>query len=391
MRFNDDTWIVGEIGMPLTHKKHFLDVAREQKCVIMVRKTGPTCHGLLAEGYDTKGYRIHGKSCDWGPMAGFVMRDPRLNKAGLAKETFNREKHTEALYADKENQGWLASTTPLIISRARIAWLLNNNYIDVQVSGNTNNYVGVANRAGVRFNYVLVSDGDDLFSVCFDHSKAGPKWIQETGNVVDKPHPRYKDYEPMLAMTNPPDHGLSTTTPHLKAITGDYDLFAVWPYMELYDTRPGDGDHRPLGTVRGSNSPAERARVEHLESRFTASRQGTKLGNITNRIYLVCQLINSRIGRSVLWHSDEAARPFLDDVDLPVIAFTPAGAHIGIESIGDFKRFIAEAEAERIQVSLSNAWAQAPTAQHPNRLGVEFARFVPVDGVRIVAPDWYNR
>jgi hypothetical protein len=28
MRFNDDTWIVDEIGMPLTHKKHFLGYAR---------------------------------------------------------------------------------------------------------------------------------------------------------------------------------------------------------------------------------------------------------------------------------------------------------------------------------------------------------------------------
>lgn len=389
MKLNDDSWIVNEIGMPLTHKRHFLDVAREQNCVIMVRKTGPTCHGLLAEGYDTKGYRIHGKSCDWGPMAGFVMRDPRLNKYGLAKAGFNHDKHMEALYADNENQGWNASTTPLMLSSDRIEWLKNMEHIRVVTSGA--NYIGVADKAGVKFNYVLIPEGGALYSVCFDHSRGGPRWVQDTGNVVDKPHPSNRQYEPMLAMTNPPDHGLSTATPHLKAITGDYDLFAVWPYAELYDARPGGDDHRPLGTVRGSNSQAERSRVEHLESRFTTSGQGTKLGNITNRIYLVCQLINSRVGRSVLWHSDEAARPFLDDVDLPVIAFSPAGSHIGIETIGDFQRFIAEAEREGIQVTLSNAWAQAPTARLPNRLGVDYACFVPVDGVRIVAPDWYNR
>ena len=388
MRFNDDTWIVEEIGMPLTHKKHFLEVAREQRCVIMVRKTGPTCHGLLAEGYDTKGYRIHGKSCDWGPMAGFVMRDARLSKHGLAKAGFNHEKHTEALYADKENQGWYASTTPLIISRPRIAWLLNHDYITLVASGN--NYLGVADKAGVKFDYVLVSEGRDLFSVCFDHSRGGARWVQDSGNVKDHPHPSNPQYEPMLAMTNPPDHGLSTNTPHLKAITGDYDLFAVWPFRAQHDARPGGPDHRPLGTVRGSTTPAERANVEHLESEFTLGGQGTKLGNITNRIYLICQLINSRIGRSVLWHSDEAARPFLDDVDLPVIAFTPAGAHIGIESIGDFKRFIEACLRNRIQVSLSNAWTQQPSQKNPNRLGVGYAQFVPVDGVRIVAPDWYN-
>ncbi|MGV7210360.1 anthrax toxin-like adenylyl cyclase domain-containing protein [Oxalobacteraceae bacterium A2-2] len=388
MRFNDDTWVVGEIGMPLTHKKHFLDVAQEQKCVIMVRKTGPTCHGLLAEGYDTKGYRIHGKSCDWGPMAGFVMRDPRLNKYGLAKAGFNHEKHMEALYADKENQGWNASTTPLILSRDRIEWLMNMEYIRLVSSGN--NYIGVADKAGVKFNYVLIPEGGGLYSVCFDHSRGGPHWVQDTGNVVDQPHPSNRLYEPMLAMTNPPDHGLSTTTPHLKAVTGDYDLFAVWPYENSYNAGPGGADHRPLGTVRGSTTPAERQRVEHLESQFTASGQGTKLGNITNRIYMICQLINSRVGRNVLWHSDEAARPFLDDVDLPVIAFTPGGAHIGSESIGDFKRFIEACRRYSVQVTLSNAWTQEPSAAHPNRLGEGYARFVPVDGVRIIAPDWYN-
>jgi hypothetical protein len=388
MKINDDGWVVGEIGMPLSHKKIFLEVANQEKCVIMVRKTGPTCHGLLAEGYDTKGYRIHGKSCDWGPMAGFVMRDPRLNKYGLAKAAFNHEKHTEALYADKENQGWNASTTPLIISRERIEWLKRAGLITLV--DRHNYFEGVADNAGVKFNYVLVPEGGGLFSVCFDHGRGGPRWVQDTGNVVDPPHPSNKQFEPMLAMTNPPDHGLSTATPHLKAITGDYDLFAVWPYEELHDARAGGDDHRPLGTVKGSTSKAERDNVEHLESQFTISGQGTKLGNITNRIYLVCQLINSRVGRSVLWHSDEAARPFLDDVDLPVIAFTPAGAHIGVESIGDFKRFIEACLRDRIHVSLSNAWTQQPSQKHPNRLGVAYARFVPVDGVRIIAPDWYN-
>lgn len=389
MKINDEGWAVDEIGMPFEHKAAFLAVARDQKCVIIVRKTGPTCHGPLAEGYDTKGYRIHGKSCDWGPMAGFVLRDPRLSKYGLAKAGFNHEKHMEALYADKENQGWNASTTPLMISLDRINWLRAAGLITTTAHGD--NFLGVADQAGVKFNYVLVKEVGTMYSVCFDHSRGGARWVQDTGNVKDKPHPSNKQYEPLLAMTNPPDHGLATDAPHLKAITGDYDLFAVWPYEELYDARAGGADHRPLGTVKGSNSKAERKNVEHLESQFTVSGQGTKLGNITNRIYTVCQLINSRVGRSVLWHSDEAARPFLDDVDLPVIAFSPAGAHIGIETIADFKRFIAACERDRIAVSLSNAWAQDPSATHPNRLGVGYARFVPVDGVRIIAPDWYNR
>lgn len=148
-------------------------------------------------------------------------------------------------------------------------------------------------------------------------------------------------------------------------------------------------DHRPLGTVKGRPG-AEAENVDHLERNFTVNHQGTKLGNITNRIYMVCQLVNSLVGRNVLWHSDEAARPFLEDVDLPVLALSPAGTHFGIETIDDFKVFIAACEAERIHVTLSNAWAQDVAGNKTKRLGAAYGRYVPADGIRVMVPDWYN-
>ena len=392
MRYNDAGFLENVIGMPASHAEAFLNVCRSQKTVVLVRATGPTCHGLLEEGYDTKGYRIHGKSCDWGPMAGFVMRDPRLNKYGLAKEAFNRAKHQEAIVDDAEGQGWNASMTPLMISDRRVAWLRAKGLITVtEKSGRLE---GTADKAGVRFDYALMKEPGGLYSVCFEHDRKGSKttkWVQETGLKGRATHRWGKEFEPMWAMTNPPGHGLQSKTPHLNAITGDYDLFAVWPYAENYNAGVGGDDERPLGTVRGSNSPQERHNVETLERNFTRGGQGTKLGNITNRIYMVCQLVNSIVGRSVLWHSDEAARPFLDDVDLPVIAFCPAGTHFGIETIDDFKMFIKACKKDKIWVTLSNAWAQDATAAKPNRLGAEYDRFVPADGARIIMPDWYNR
>jgi len=46
--------------------------------------------------------------------------------------------------------------------------------------------------------------------------------------------------------------------------------------------------------------------------------------------------------------------------------------------------------AEGIHVSLSDAWTLNPTKGKPNRLGAEYARFVPPNGQRIIVPDWYN-
>lgn len=403
MRYNSEEFLTGTIGMPVAHKDVFLTVAREQRCVIMVRATGRTCHGPLDEGYDTKGYRIHGKSCDWGPMAGFVMRDPRLNKYGLRKAAFNREKHRESLELDAEGQGWLASTTPLKISQTRVDWLIRNDYIsvlEVQESDRGPHRLdgSATHPTGVNFYYSLIRDpGDPVYGVYFSNRFANMRWNQQKGDAAVT-HPVYRGgrdtrFESMLAMTNPPGHRLHAAEHFRNAVTGDYDLFAVWPFVRgtgRYNPRLGGLDHRPLGTVRGSVGAAERANVEHLERHFTVGGQGTKLGNITARIYMVCQLINSYIGRHVLWHSDEAARPFLDDVDLPVMAFTPARNFFGIENVLDFRIYIAYCEMAGMAVTLSNAWAQAPDARHPNRLGTDYARFVPPDGQRLIVPDYYN-
>lgn len=97
LRRNDANFRDNIAGVPMNHEFAFRTVAQSQRCVIISRCVGPTCRQLLLQGYDTKGFRIHGKSCDWGPMAGFVLRDPRLNKAGMEKAGYNRREHREAL------------------------------------------------------------------------------------------------------------------------------------------------------------------------------------------------------------------------------------------------------------------------------------------------------
>ncbi len=379
----------------------------------MVRATGPTCHGLLEEGYDTKGYRIHGKSCDWGPMAGFVMRDPRLNKYGKGKAKFNKEKHQEALIHDHENQGWKASTTPLKISIKRLEWLIHKGEVRIDRVALGGRLDGTAfHPSGVHFHYSMFPEKGKLYGLYFDWTRPGcnvfqmeglAKWAVSSADVV---RPRTTGYQPMLAMTNPPTHRKFRQKHHLNAITGDYDLFAIWPKKTDYNPNARGLDYRPLGTVRGATKD-ESKNIERLEEHFTelgngtarevpsahsapGNWQGTKLGNITERIYLVCQLVNSIVGSQVLWHSDEAARPFLDDVDLPIVAITPKHFY-AIREIDDFKIWIKQCDEKwGLQVTLSNAWTLNPEGKKTNRLGSSYERFVPADNVRTLAPDWYN-
>lgn len=402
--FNDPAFLRDAIGMPLSHAAAFRSAATSQRCVIISRATGPTCLQLLAEGYDTKGYRIHGKSCDWGPMAGFVLRDPRLNKTGAA--AFNREKHHEALVADHEQQGWKADVTPLMISAERIEWLLAANLITLtRRLADRQDGVALHGPSGVTFKYSLIREENGMWGVYFDNSDPNRRFVQERGGAVVRYHRKYRgNWEPMLALTNPPSHRTFRQEHYLNAITGDYDLFAIWPFARDY--APQGADHRPLGTILGY-TPEEAMDIEYLEGHFTktgsTTYQGTKLGNITDRIYMVGQVINSLVGgmtsqsgartcgpfpsRNVIWHSDETARPFVRSIDLPIVAFAPSGDYYCLRTVDDFRDFILLCERNRIKVTLSKAWVQA------NGLGAPFRNRVPIfnPASRRLVPEWYNR
>jgi hypothetical protein len=76
-------------GFPPKLVKAFLETADNLDCVILSRTPGRAATQLITEGYDLKGYEIKSKSCNWGPMAGFLCRIPPLNKNGVEKIKYN--------------------------------------------------------------------------------------------------------------------------------------------------------------------------------------------------------------------------------------------------------------------------------------------------------------
>lgn len=67
----------------------FLESAREFKTTISSRLPGKVGLDLIETGYDLKGYQIKAKSCNWGPMAGFICKLPPFNKYGSDKIDYN--------------------------------------------------------------------------------------------------------------------------------------------------------------------------------------------------------------------------------------------------------------------------------------------------------------
>jgi hypothetical protein len=127
-----------KVGVPREHEAALQSVADSQLTIIGSReigsalRSGDSAVGVqpLQWGYDTKGYRIHGKSCNWGPMAGFVLRDPVLSKKGASFKAKQERAHQEALLDNKNSDdrkaGWHATTVPLMVPEDRIRYLQRN-------------------------------------------------------------------------------------------------------------------------------------------------------------------------------------------------------------------------------------------------------------------------
>ncbi|MCX6590040.1 MAG: anthrax toxin-like adenylyl cyclase domain-containing protein [Acidobacteria bacterium] len=404
-----------KIGMPASHAAKFNQIAVQENYLILCRSPGPTCCQLLEQGFDTKGFRVHAKSCDWGPMAGYVLRDPRLNKKGASGIEFNREQHQEAI-VDTNHAGWKAATTPLKLYPARVRWLQRQGLIHITPVGrDSNRYTGVARHStGISFQYVLIYEqvgGQNVWGVYLDN-KATPRLHPQEVGVARRYYYQQgrfgTQYEAMLAMTNPIGYTSWPTGDFRNAITGDYDLFALWPTVAAYDH--SGKDRRILGTA---SALTDGRAIDHMEHNFTEvddHHQATKIGNITDRLYELCQLLNSAIGgavspnsvpsgpfpeRMVCWHSDEAARPGVTDVDLPMIAFAPSGLEIGVETMADFKELVDVALVAGFKVNLAEGWTSHAKAK-PNQLGPDYLPLVPSwrppgqPAPMLKIPAWYN-
>lgn len=116
-------------GIPILHAWAFQEVADSTRCVIASRAVGIYATGLILDGYSSKGFHNKAKSCNWGPMAGFVLNDPLLTKVGRTPQ--GQQSQARALIGAFESG---AVGVPLFITEARRMWLERKHLVSVMSS-----------------------------------------------------------------------------------------------------------------------------------------------------------------------------------------------------------------------------------------------------------------
>src|SRR5215470_14775809 len=151
-------------GIPASHGEVFQATANASECMISSRAVGKYATGLILESYASKGFHNKAKSCNWGPMAGFVLADPRFTKA---PEVGKQAKSLR----DAEHHG--AKEVPVLISETRRRWLLENNCMRPFSSRTANtHYYWAASPQGEMMMFVLNraqnvggANGEEMWSV----------------------------------------------------------------------------------------------------------------------------------------------------------------------------------------------------------------------------------
>ncbi len=448
---------IGE-GFPPKVCQAFQAAANKTKLAILSRVPGTSCGSLIAEGYDLKGYFIKAKSCNWGPMAGFLCQLPPFNKSGAKQMSGNAQANDKtyqlinkvAKFAAEKDRPpndseevaivqdhgpevpFDKGTTPFVhlkISEERKNELVAEKgrfRIEFAASNPPGTLYGIAwdRDATVCAEFFLIKEdgfwglyhgevfvkmpdpndtkepkkhiwmsfldnlrGSEYFPYYARNTVAPPqdnrvtlgKILEriktETGNKsygvhtyialntdgafardrlpADSPLRTMfglfpsggRPFYPVLGIKNPfpayqtdgsryvAKKGVGTDYPK-NAVTGDYDLFAVWDLRDGKDEAKGE-DIRRASEKAGARFSilANGIRIEVVPS-FAAleapeTREDPRWGNASSNVLLAAGSLNSNmttlapasVSPNMAFHSDEGGRPGIREIEFPVAVF----------------------------------------------------------------------
>lgn len=336
----DPSEVQGLTGIPVAHMRAFQVVANKNRCVIMCRGVGAACTQLIEESYASKGFHVKAKSCNWGPMSGFVLEDPNLTKRGPDELEKQRSDLEHAF------QDWRATSTPLYISNDRRVQLLadgvitkkRGNNLEMVVVGKQMGGGGDVDRQLRRYHFILkFVRGATLVNAPSRYMYA-VKYV-DPGRAV---HTSGRGGDQVRAMVNPV--GLGGSAKGVRAaITGDYDLFSLAIHKDLY--RPGVANTRGRDSLMVSVPQLE----ANIHARLDDVGMNAHLGNMTGRLHRIRHALNQAfrsagyMGGNMVHHGSEAGRPFVEEVDLGIFAVAPGQIKpYGLKTLGDIREFINE-------------------------------------------------
>lgn len=319
---------VKHCGMLQTHAAIFEQVANTSNTVIASRALNPLCESLLQEGHASKGFYIKAKSCDWGPMAGLVLANPKFTKD---PDTAKQQKYVTKAITD------CGPPVDVFISSSRLQELTNLGIISQTEK------IGTPKATEIKIKATSSHAGTMNFVARRENRIQEPIWQIFLVTVGGKE-------EPVKGLKNKSvtAAGAQPIGPR-SVVAGDYDLFAVW------------GKHhnsRALGT--GPNVVNDRAKASKVADPYidnvkkangSGGSEDPDMGNVSCYVRSIIKKLNAGIidktgyqGGSMIHHNDESGNPFTPGEDYPLIFFIPGVAPRAVCNAHELRATYTECE-----------------------------------------------
>lgn len=342
-----------ECGMVPSHAEVFKKIADEEDLVVISRALNPESTALLLENYAAKGFHVKAKTCNFGPMAGFVCVDPRFTKSTDPKQIDWQKKEVDKAFSAK------AGRTQICISGKRLSELEKDKRIRTIEVEADRKLVDCTSAGKERFVFVLLKRGE-TWALYYDESetkKPGFALLQKDAATPDTG----VALVPVSAMVNPG----AGQRGYRDAIAGDYDLFALYPKEgSKHDTMHGSRNVAQKAKIAEGASPKikELAKAVTELSSNELEREHEHMGNITPLLTKIKHALNSGIrskgyqGGEVVMHSDETGNPFSSAPDYPLLAFVPTKAPRALHNLNEFMALVKEVRAAGYRATLNPNW-----------------------------------
>ncbi|SME94784.1 anthrax toxin-like adenylyl cyclase domain-containing protein [Pseudobacteriovorax antillogorgiicola] len=380
-------------------------VADNFHSVIMIRCVSPDNASLNHANYETKGFHIKAKSCNFGPMREFICSDPLLSKQAFKADGWKKQKKYLKLAKDDG-----AEEIGLTLQWRRIKELRDDLHVisedkispipkQLKKSANNPNRHTIACKATFKLSpgkpqldpkvrdikdyvYFLSTDAKDpealdaLYKVYYVPNFLLPNHAERLMVLANPTVMRdYKTQQSIVGLEDDSTllgRDFQESTDYLRAVIADYDLFGVWTNFEddyeshyLHSLRFDQYLLRFRRCVPGRDAIYNLRNIDSF-----VKFEDTEMGNLSANLTKIIRAINGSDkvdGRSnqnytdqtdanadhrrrkFLHHSDETGRPCLDAVDLPIYIVVPdkysdlANYHteVFIDKIDEFVDFAA--------------------------------------------------
>ncbi|MDX6463974.1 MAG: hypothetical protein QOE55_7671, partial [Acidobacteriaceae bacterium] len=183
-------------GISHRHGVCFQSTANYTDSVIACRSVGRAVGGLLEESYSSKPFNLKAKTCDWGPMAGFVLSDFRFARRGSSPHAFRSQTDEDHSPQRRDSHSSIASghagQIPITISETRKKWLIEKGYMDVTTASGNMYFVSASSSdTGNHSKFVLqrddthpAADGSILWGLYYGGSPGMPSIAGSSPDVM---------------------------------------------------------------------------------------------------------------------------------------------------------------------------------------------------------------